>query len=1249
MKYNKQIINSFMAASMTLLVGSVSTAHAAPGTLAQAPLFLQLPVLPNIFILHDNSGSMRWELMTDNHQNSGRLTLEDDNLSPALIHTPGCNIDDNNDGYSDIIRDDEVVGERPRRYDSVLQTNNEASARCSVVAEEEWRGRFNGYNKLYYNPERKYEPWVGTDNAGTAFANSSINAARINPFDASSATINLIQDSALLVQDSRTYYSQTSWGDWCSDQGLTVGADCIGWRYYTWNDSNNNNEIEEAELNMYWVKDLHPGTGDNPPINNQKNFANWFTYHRSREYAAKYALSVAISKADYTRVGYGTINDSLDNGIRIDEHSPSHVNNILTKLFSTSSNNRTPLRTKLQAVGEYYKSGNFFGEAGASPILTAAQGGACQANNAILMTDGFYNGASPEIGNVDGDNAAPYADIYSNTLADVAMEYYENDLSPSLPNGFKIKEKDYTPNIEDTATHQHMNTFTLAFGLTGTLDPDGTKTATESDTDILHADFSWPDPKTNTEDLIPERIDDLWHAAVNGRGSYLNAEDPDKLVEALVSTILGFTNQVQSATSITMSSFRLDDESKVFSTQFNPTDWSGKLLAHNVNTDGSVDTDTPAWDASELINDNANRTILTYNGSNGVAFTWGSDTCTNCISDSMRSDLIAGNTDDAGDPDQNAGQQRLNYLRGDEVDGFSFRERSSLLGDILSSTPLHVGTPASPYPDIDPFGDSTNRYYSFWNLYTNTSPRTPVLYVGANDGMLHGFNANTGEEVLAYVPEAVSPNLHKLTDPSFNDNHQNFVNHSPTAADAFFAQNGVGFGTKSWKTVLVGGLGSGGKAVYALDVTNPSSFYEANASDIVLWEFSAGDDIEATNPSDVSDIGYSFSQPVIGLMRNGRWAAITGNGYNSDSGVATLFIIYLDADPSDGWDYGTDYIKISTEVGGPADADKNGLSSPSVVDSNSDGYVDRAYAGDLEGNMWAFNLSAEDASTWSVAYTDSGDSSPMPLFKATNAASANQPITVKPSVIRHPYQPTITSANIGSNTSPNLMVLFGTGQYLTTGDISDTSTQSFYAVWDKGQALNQNDTGLTRNNLTEQTITSGTATNQTDVTARITTANEVPYHEINNTQRFGWFFDLDSASATTGERVVTNAVVLNNTVFFTTYVPNTTICGAGGTSWFMFVNAHDGGFPIKPVISINNDQLVNADDLVILEGDTAKAPSGLKIEGTLGSPSLDLGGLEDGDTGTALINTEAGIKNLATDLGDTSRGNRISWRELRRD
>jgi type IV pilus assembly protein PilY1 len=986
----QHVTSATFAYAFTLLTLGLPTAQAAPGTLAQQPLFLTNNVPPNVLFVNDNSFSMSWEILFPGGElgADGRLSENSDNLTPPLIHNTTCTLN------SEIDTEEKIAEHyRARQYGRILQiSSNECT---QTVAEEEWRARTRAYNRLYFDPQRQYEPWPG-------YNNSSITQAPIDPttfdWDSESPTagsyVNLTSDSALLVNGNRSgYYATSEWTNWCASNQSTAGT-CKGWRYYTWIDSDSEDDIDEGELSIHWIKDQDDAT--------KQNFANWFTYHRKREYVAKYAIAKVISETNGMRMGTATINlppEGPSGRVPI-QPADSDKETLLDAVFKTDVTARTPLRSALENAGKYYKNGDFFGTAH-DPILPDPAG-QCQINNTILMTDGYYDG--------DEFDTPEFA-----TLADAAEFYYQD--------------------LRSLEGEQRMHTYTVAFGVQGTLDHD---------TDVYADDFTWPDPTISDA----AKIDDLWHAAVNGNGLFLSGDNSDELVESLRSALNDIDQQIESATSVTGSSFRLDDDSLIYVSRFNAADWTGELLAYSMDSSGNL-TLTWSTDSTLANEDHSTREIITFDGADGVAFNWNDGSCSNCISSAMN-EALSLTSDGTLDPD--LGQARLDYLRGKPSDEFAdvaFRPRAALLGDIVNSSAVYVGAPASFYPNSDPFGVEENRFFDFWDA---NKGRTPLLYVGANDGMLHALNANTGEEVFAYVPETLFADLPLLTDPAYN--HRFYVDNTPSVSDVYT--------NDAWRTVLVGGLGAGGRGVYALDITDPlnqsATPVEAYAAQRVLWEFNHGDD---------EDLGYSFSRPVIALTKQG-WAAIVGNGSNSsdaadDNGTASLFILYLDADLSDAgeWDPGTDYRKIDTGVGG-VDAAENGLSSPTAVDTDADGYVDRVYAGDLHGNLWAFDLTDADDANWDVAYQES-DGTPVPLFKAAAADDTPQPITAKPSVIRHPFQPRV-SAN-----GPNLMVYFGTGQYLTTDDLGDTATQSFYGVWDSGR-IGSGDTPLSRAVLHQQSI-----------------------------------------------------------------------------------------------------------------------------------------------------------------------------------
>ncbi|KPJ58179.1 MAG: hypothetical protein AMJ46_14550, partial [Latescibacteria bacterium DG_63] len=693
----------------------------------------------------------------------------------------------------------------------------------------------------------------------------------------------------------------------------------------------------------------------------RQNFANWYSFYRRRTFAATSAVSKFILEMQGVQIGFYSIHQRVVQPVlKVKVAGVDETDQLLDLIYSMRVDGMTPLRRGLEAVGRYFhQDDGETGGIGASPFVSSINGGECQQAFAIVMTDGYWNGDDPlgSIGNADSDNGDPYADDYSNTLADIAMYYYENDLADGLADKVPV-------NPLDDATHQHMVTYGVAFGVYGTLNPDVY--------DLENGPYpTWPNVYEGYSDS--RKIDDLWHAAVNGRGAFLSASDPDELVTGLRNIMQNIESRIASASAISVNGDelygRVGTDILMFQSTYNPDGWSGDVRAYQLDTaSGQVLRESYIWSAAEKLN--------TMNWTTRKIATWddiamiGRDLDFNKLTPVQKTYI-------------NSDLTILNFLKGDRTTevqfGGSFRNRFGVLGDIVHSSPIFQG-----YASEDGY-----------------------LFVGANDGMLHCLDAATGVEVFAYVPNLVFPNLAALVDPDYGQSHEYYVNLSPTL------QPGVDTGV-STKTLLVGGLGGGGKGYYALDVTDPSAWTSGPAvATKVMWEF--GND---------PDLGYSYCRPVIvdsndeDINSHTGWVVIIGNGYNSQNGNAVLLIL----DPFDG------HVLKRIDVGnGPC----NALSAPTAVDSNADGKVDYVYAGDLKGNLWKFDLTDSNYANWEVAYKD-GAANPKPLFRCPG-----QPITAQPDVMVHCEK-------------HGYLVIFGTGKYLGESDFSDTSLQSIYGVWDYG-------------------------------------------------------------------------------------------------------------------------------------------------------------------------------------------------------
>lgn len=733
-----------------------------------------------------------------------------------------------------------------------------------------------------------------------------------------------------------------------------------------------------------------------------------------------------------------------------------------------------------------------------------------------------------------------------------------------------------------------------------------------------------------------------WDADGDGApDNYVLATQPQNLVNGLDRAFDFIDSRLSSASSASVNSGSISDLTRIYQTRFNSGTWTGQLLAFAINDDGTLGDGLPPladseaeWDAGQELPAWSSRQIITRDSTGAkVAFQW--------------------NSLDAPRQTQLGSEALLEYLRGrgtneGNVAG-KFRPRIvSKLGDIVSSAPLFVGRPPFRYRD-NLEGSGSVAYSTFVAANDTDAERTPMVYAGANDGMLHGFNANTGAEVFAFVPTPMfnligAGPLARITRlAQQNYAHEYFVDGPPSMGDAYWSGE--------WHTVVAGGLNKGGQGIYALDVTSTSRLAAAesttNAPATILWELTDADD---------ADLGYTFSQPSVVKTHDtsaggtGRWVVAFGNGYNSTqtdgaasaTGNAVLFI--RDAAT------GATVAKIDTGVGNavrPAGmAWDNGLSTPAFVDIDADRIVDYAYAGDLWGNMWKFDLRDADPANWKVAY---GTTPKRPLFTAVDASGNRQPITVRPEITRGPK-------------GAGMMVLFGTGKYLEPADLlsSPVRPQSFYGILDRNTGVSGTDRVTSRTPLRRQTIDNEVSFDPPDPDGVSGPLGDPPPISARITSSFaagasGWYVDLVSPVAGyQNEKQVTTPIVRNGHVIFTTVIPDTNPCSGGGSSWIMELNVLSGARLDEAPFDINHDGKFDDDDLIPVtdaNGDTIYIPpSGLASEDGMGI--LQSPGVVDGDRESGPVQykyspgSSGSIQRITENPGAGTTG-RQSWRQIR--
>ena len=528
---------------------------------------------------------------------------------------------------------------------------------------------------------------------------------------------------------------------------------------------------------------------------------------------------------------------------------------------------------------------------------------------------------------------------------------------------------------------------------------------------------------------------DLWHTAINGRGRFYAVKKNEDLKLAFKEILQTINDESSNGVAgiSASSSANVYDSVGLFTAGYDSTKaWAGYVYANRYNVDGTIEAD-PNWgnggtgyggqqttaDKLDALADGNSRVILTTRDDaarHPVAFRWATDEA--YLSTAQKNLLQS--------------EQVLNFLRGDRTQETGatppgeLRPRQSRQGDIVNSGIWYVGMPAGGY--------SRPGYQDFRK---NNSNRTPMLYVGGNDGMLHGFSAADGSEKLGYVPMGLMDKLARLADPGYS--HAYYVDNTPFSGDVNLSEGGA---AANWQTLLVGTLGAGGRGYFVLNITNPGAFSESNAAGVVVLDKTfSGSQTPAPGSAD-NDIGYIFAPPTlddanpflstqITRMNDGRWAAVLGNGYNSVNQRPVLLIQYLDGGRELKTIVATAPDSASSYYSG--NPLPNGLSAPRVVDLNGDGTADVAYAGDLRGDLWKFDLTSADPGQWQVAFGGS------PLYTAisgTGKAAVAQPIFAPPAV----------KAN--DRGAGGMMVAFGTGANLTLTDRVNTNTQTIYSMLD---------------------------------------------------------------------------------------------------------------------------------------------------------------------------------------------------------
>jgi type IV pilus assembly protein PilY1 len=909
------------------------------------------------------------------------------------------------------------------------------------------------------------------------------------------------------------------------------------------------------------------------------NYANWWTYYRTRMQGMKTSASLAFKPIDSRyKVGFITINSPASNYLAVAKFelgAGSQKDRWYSKLFATEPGGGTPLRSALTRVGRIFaKKETSFPD---DPVEYA-----CQPNFTLLTTDGYWNTDAAadvknltggQVGNLDGGSTP--RPLYeggtasSNSLADAAKYYYDTDIRTStLGNCTGALGQNVCGEGagNESILKQNMTTLTLGLGIDGTLIySNDYKTQTTGDfADLKSGSKNWPVPTGDT----PSAIDDLWHAAVNSNGTYFSARNPQELSDSLRKALSDIQSKVGAGSAASASSLQpTAGDNFNYVASYTTVKWIGNLEARTVNLTTFETSEDATWCAENVASDtcappativadpnsgafycstpNSNTTSCNALGgvldvtTNPSVPTCKVEVATSCVgtmaskvgltSDTRTIKFNASGalsnftygalpgslkqyfestylstrlsqwpeyTSGANSQQQKAvGDGIVNFLRGQK--GFEdrgsnaaedriFRYRETTLGDITESQPAFMSKPTFSYTDAG--------YSNFKTAQTNRAGR---IYVGANDGMLHAFNAVNGQEIWAFIPTPVIPNLWKLADKDYATSHRNYVNGDPIIGDICIAS--CDSASAVWRTILVSGLNGGGRGYFALDITDPNS-------PTLLWEYTAQQN---------ANLGYTFGNPVITKLNDGTWVVLITTGYNNGTkdndgvtnnsptgnGVGSLYVLNALT--------GGLIREISTGVGTATTPSGLGQISAFIDDLSKNNLATYVYGGDLLGNLWRF-----DINTGAV----------INIATLKGPGNLAQPITVAPEL---------------GTVNRDRVIFVGTGKYLEVSDLTNTEPQTLYAIKDANLT---GSLGNPRGSMAVQTITQSGST-------RTASANAVDFNSV-----VGWRVDFPDA----GERMNIDPFLINGVLIAPTIVPQSSSCAPGGYGWFNYFNYKTG-------------------------------------------------------------------------------------------
>lgn len=902
------------------------------------------------------------------------------------------------------------------------------------------------------------------------------------------------------------------------------------------------------------------------------NYANWFTYYHTRMGMMKTGVSRAFKPIDNKyRVGFNVINytgaTDGSNFLHIDKFELAHKNSWYSKLFAADLGGGTPLQNSLGKVGRLFAK-KVSGQV--DPVQYS-----CQQNFSILSTDGYWNSSTGtysltggSVGNQDGTGTPrPMLEgttATSDTLADIAKYYYETDLRTSaLSNctgslGVDVCEDNVFVSTTDNNVKQHMTSFTIGLGADGTLVyQDDYLTANQGDFYDLKNDLNgvnWSNPIAYS---AGERIDDLWHAAVNGRGEYFSAKNPDQIVKGLAKALDTMNQRGGAGAAAATSTLNpVQSDNKSFVASYTTVSWRGNMEARLIDLTTGATSETAAWCVEDVVAAPCSAPSYLENYTGGSSNVWycvtpsqttcvggtlvGSDckievpiSCTGTLKNKVATssdtrtiymkdaaggsslvqfayaNMTAGQKAYFNSPtalsqwptltvSQQAlvgGDNLVKYLRGQT----GYEDRASNTDKLYRYREATMGDAIESQPIFigKPTFSYTDTGYDAFK--TAQASRAKTVFLGTNDGMLHAIDAETGEERWAYVPSMVMPKMWKLADKNYATMHTNYVNGTAVTGDIYDGS--------TWRSILVGSLHGGGRGFYALDVTDP-------ANPIFLWEFANTQTTDHALIMD-DDLGYSFAEPKIGKRpSDGKWVVFLTSGYNNaDEGNG-------ETGDGEGYFYLLDPLtgavlnKIGTGAGNsttPSGLAKIEFYADASERNNTAKFI---YGGDLQGNFWRVDMSNYSVLKFAVLKDSSG---------------VVQPITTRPEL---------------ASIYEKRVVYVVTGKYLEIPDLTTTQQNTIYAIKDADATATFNNPrlGTGADTMVQRTLTNA-GSNRT-----------VSGAAVDWVSQRGWYTDFPDL----GERGNVDPRLEFGTLLAPSTVPSNTVCAPGGYGWVNYVDYKTG-------------------------------------------------------------------------------------------